>query len=730
MECRFSLSWQGKTIACPEPIGWRDLRLRLKRDRTWHGMRLENALDLGFYTSETCALIRQAYQAVGATAEIAFWADVKCNTHWQRLFTGKLDLLSLVFEEAEKRIRVNIVENSPREQLMARFSTPINLLQDVGLDGQALTHKANVPYLGYELSLHGQTIEIGTGGANAANSYTHGPYTPPSLSTFYLIWQLDFAQGRYDELKPRNRGSAGQIGPATASTLTNFPLAGGTSPQLSPLFVNDSGLTQTYRYRFSCDFTLNYPESLTGYLVDRMLWKSTGNLDTSSSIVENTLPAYSIAGGPSGTFAGKMKLAGTVTLAPNECLYAIIIVEVVAVTGNQISWVLETTNELFYLKQEETLVASTCKAITVHEALKRLVDSLTVSLSPALQSDVYGRTDIGYAENGYGSWRALTRGKAIRGNPEAALTFSLEEVLQGLQAIDNVGFGVLGNEEDGFIVRIEPTAFFYDSDLQLLTCDSVAGLKRKVNYDSVVTNLTIGYETWESEFTNGQDEVNSDREYALPAARLRKNERRIVSAFVTSGYAIERMRRAPYSEYPTQDEAYDNHAFLIALDQRTPNLTASEDGLRFSDANGLISPSTRYNLSLTPARNLRRWLPMLSIGQPTGSLLKFCRASANAQATSLETSGATVADCSQQIVIGEAQDIMLDNDPCVRPLFKPEVVEFEYPLTLTEYLRIRSQPYGLVRFRVADEPYDEGFLLELNYQPAKELATFQLLPRA
>lgn len=57
------------------------------------------------------------------------------------------------------------------------------------------------------------------------------------------------------------------------------------------------------------------------------------------------------------------------------------------------------------------------------------------------------------------------------------------------------------------------------------------------------------------------------------------------------------------------------------------------------------------------------------------------------------------------------------------PIFKPEILSFEYPISREQYNTIKLNPYGTI---VVDG--ENNYLSEIIYKPLTGLAEFKLIP--
>jgi hypothetical protein len=112
--------------------------------------------------------------------------------------------------------------------------------------------------------------------------------------------------------------------------------------------------------------------------------------------------------------------------------------------------------------------------------------------------------------------------------------------------------------------------------------------------DLLYNEVEIGYNKFLSEGYNTLDEFNTYHQY-LTAIRTNKLKLTEKSELITSGYTIEDTRRKQFAETATNSDSYDDDGFLIAM-RKNGTVVQPEKNEAFSYINGLISPSTAYNL--------------------------------------------------------------------------------------------------------------------------------------
>jgi len=165
-------------------------------------------------------------------------------------------------------------------------------------------------------------------------------------------------------------------------------------------------------------------------------------------------------------------------------------------------------------------------------------------------------------------------------------------------------------------------------------------------------------------------------------------------------------------------------------------VTASNAPVRFeveqdnvdNDQN-IIDPESIYNFRISPVRNLMRHFKTIGGMFPdhtTGKLI-FMSGTGNYVAAGEQYSDI----CKMERgVLSESEDVSVDdflNVDEARPIMRPEIVTFEYPMSIEQFNRVRANPYGLILYRCNSwEPFRRGFLISLKYNIANQHAVFEL----
>jgi len=232
-----------------------------------------------------------------------------------------------------------------------------------------------------------------------------------------------------------------------------------------------------------------------------------------------------------------------------------------------------------------------------------------------------------YDEIGCGSRFFVTKGLFIRGytlsdNPddptqryslqEKGFQISLKDIWDGINPILCLGLGYETLEEspEQQVIRIEDRPYFYDNSTTSIDFDFVYDISRSYDTDKIYKSVKVGYKKWESEKSSGIDDPQTKRTYNIPFKHVGK-ELVIESEFIAASLAWETTRRMSIEK--SSDFKLDNDNFILAINidditpDESPEVYLPELDENFIAVTNLLHPDTRYNLTLTPLRNLLRW---------------------------------------------------------------------------------------------------------------------------
>lgn len=300
----------------------------------------------------------------------------------------------------------------------------------------------------------------------------------------------------------------------------------------------------------------------------------------------------------------------------------------------------------------------------------------------------------------------LTCGDAIRGITGAKIKTSLRDFFTSYNSHFGIGMGMMGNT-----LRLEEKVFWVDY-IDPIDLGEVSKMKVSPATDLLINNVKIGTPNQEYDDVNGKQEFNTTHEYSAPITRIAK-DLNLISVYRADCYGIE-FTRLNLDGKTTTDNDSDNDVFMIQIEDAAQN-----DGLWHLDrflnagATGLLTPSTVFNLYLTPARGLRR----------NGNYIRSLFYKLDAKYLSFQTT-----DKNDAVVAGgitEKADVQIASLNAA--LFSCNYLEFEVGLKFNPFDLLNANPLRAFKGTWAGWPF-MGIPNKISFQPGDYAPqTFQLL---
>lgn len=364
--------------------------------------------------------------------------------------------------------------------------------------------------------------------------------------------------------------------------------------------------------------------------------------------------------------------------------------------------------------------ATTSDAVLVHDAGGQITDRI-IGEDDTFYSEYLGSGNTLYRQydaDGCG-WRfMLIKGLQLRQYTLTEKPFfqSFRQWWNGINPILSLGLGyetINGVE----VIRVEQLEHFYDQSQVSLNISNVREISS--SYDEELTFKTVknGNKVWQSENISGID----DWAKQTRSSRLQKAGKEIVdeSDFIAAPLAIETTRRTTRTK--SADYKFDDNTFIIAVNpvEISPMNYEPELDENFSFITNLLNSNTRYNSTITPARNFFRRLSLYSIGLQDylSSVFKFTGGEGNYDMVS----DYDVSDgCNQETsVVSEKMDIPVSDTP----LHRNEVFEMIVPMEWEDYLTIRENRNYPIGVSQTDTGHVKMFIKDLTFEPFKSRAT-------
>lgn len=300
----------------------------------------------------------------------------------------------------------------------------------------------------------------------------------------------------------------------------------------------------------------------------------------------------------------------------------------------------------------------------------------------------------------------MTCGDADRSIPGAVIKTSLRDFFQSYNSDFGIAMGMIGNT-----LRIEEKAYWVQYT-DIIDLGEVRKLKHTPATDLIVNNIKNGSPSQDYNDVNGKQEFNTTQERSAPITRIAK-ELNLISIYRKDCYGIE-FTRLNLDGKTTTDNESDNDVFMIHIEDAPRG-----DGFYHLDrtlnigATGLITPTTVFNLYLTPARGIRR----------NGNYIRSLFYKLDAKYLKFQTT-----DKNNAVVAGgitESADIQIASlDPA---LFSCNYLEFEVGLKFNPFDLLNANPLKAFAGTWAGFAF-VGIPNKISFQPGDNAPqTFQLL---
>lgn len=272
-------------------------------------------------------------------------------------------------------------------------------------------------------------------------------------------------------------------------------------------------------------------------------------------------------------------------------------------------------------------------------------------------------------------------------------------------------------------IRIEQRDHFYDKSSNSVNLSYVDNIERSYATDKIFKKIDIGYQKWESENISGIDDPQTKHTYSAGFRKVGE-EIELYSKFIAASYAIESTRRQVIEK--SKDYKLDNDTFILAIDPAASPVVPELDEY-FTSVTNLNNADTRYNLRITPYWNFTNWLQWFSGSfQPlTQALWMFQKGEGNYDVGYTTSGGCLVNFGSDNHA--ENADVSISNLDIVGSTFKLKVIDFEHPLSWSDYKTIRQNRELAIGVSETNTDHESYFILSLEYQITKGKAKFKLL---
>lgn len=719
-----------------QPESLNNLTLGIKRDDISHGVFYEATVTSMRFSGKARDYVLYKKETEGIKAIVVIKIDADCDEKgvYENFITGRLNM-----SKVDETCGVECFIEVPIEQQDCTMLFRNRLDQKVDLDSlqafDKVTALENYTQAGFTANIPSKALQVGS----------EGFATPETGETMRLSdlfgggnFVVTIIRPSYDKVLNESISQT-QLIPEVQ--YLNVDIVNGNL--VSPVTMLDEVIDCfegdfRYNFRFKGSFTLTNPLVLR--FIVAMGTPAEGNTlplpmgeDEKEGMIILDQFDYPLTGDSVQSNTFDKAFSGSVTLNEGQGIYGYLVIEQQSRADNGDDFIKFDPDTYVNIDAIRKCPDSDAALYMVNEALSRIAEAITNGCLK-VKSDYYGRTDsqpYASTKDGCGSLRAINSGLQLRKGANAKLFLSWKDAWDGLNPIDNIGYGM---EDDparpGFsVVRVEPVEAFYTEE-EILKLANMPVVKVTPIENGYYSTIKSGYEKWEVEKVNGLDEINANREYRTNLTTI-NNTLTILSKFVAGSYAIEQTRQQSYAATGAADTKYDNETFIYCM-KRTESIydkfEIEQGGI--TNPSNIFDPATVYNWRIRPYYNLMRWFKSIANGYPsvgdTEKKLFFTQGSANFLASGEQTD----IICKLEAGVKAENSDVGTNDFIAgdyKPVFRPELIQVNAPMSMAVYKRIRKSPYGYISVQCGtSDKWYKGYIQLITYQPDQGLATFNL----
>lgn len=645
-------------LVIKEPKSWNDDEKELLRSEKYFGVMTSLSNNLEFY-GDSYNYLKSNYDIKGIKANVRLEKQERNSDtdDWELSYSGYFDFSTYQADKTTIKIKFN--ESQFFKNIESRLKEKYELERLDDLKGNALQ-----PITYKNLSLEGRDIfresKLNTD-ATYFNNYRNESFY--LYNAFHFPFKLVY---RSDEnVFPPSitiNDTTGEVG-QEANEVVNSSFVGMNIGHAFYITAdNENEITINIKGEFSFKRTQGNGESNNiRFTFVRWLYnESTTNF--SDYIIYDLCPEFTVNQDQTVTKIIDETYTFNKRIGDTFFIYATYFIDV-----NEYM-IISYKNAEILISENDLSKTTDCKALRVYDVVDRLLQIITGK--QCFQSDLLNN-----------EWKDLlfTNGFKIRQFEDKNITTSLEEVLDGLIAIDDIAL-IIQNRT----VRIEKKTYAFDNGVSI-DIGEVSKIQRKILEKLHYSTIDIGYDfDGKYEEVNGLDEFNIGSTYAT-CIDVVDNPLKQISKVRADAYGITLAQIKQYKDFPKLDTAFDKYNFFIDAIQINQSVYEVRHWeLDFdNEPQGIFSPQTAFNLRLSPFNSILRKGRTISVGlqkYPT-ELLKYSSTQGNSQ-----------------LITEYPERAVIQNDVLSKPRYLPEEITFNKKITLQQFKTIINNPYKTIKF--------------------------------
>lgn len=573
------------------PKGWSENKVSFLRDELYYGVFKTILFDYSF-TKEMYDFMLEEHRLFEYDLDMILRVYNRGN--WQ--FDGKIDLNPFEIDFEVREFKVDIIRSAFIEDFQNRDEVDLNVFNEQAINGIEIdpaitkTVKMRPKILQYRSVF--ELTEI-----NEILNQTKYLHTLPFASVQNNNPNVFAANGVY-----------------LTGSFSDFQVPG------NAIYHNTSPVSQSPSFVFSLDVDTVF-QGIDGNFEGVNPKSNNGYAFTLNRYDENGNPVENVYGIAYNGSYGNINDNSSFTVTVPSGHFLIFYVNRYKVQSGQVltqglidaAYHTEFNYNICNLTIDEpsTFPETFCECIPPFELFKNLIGQMTGYEN--LVSNIFGRQELGYEEDGEAAYDMVTNGYLIRlfktklQDPENGreLATSFRDAFKSYNTRYNLGLKIIDKT-----VYIEKKEDMLDKTV-VVNLGEVSAKKRMPNENVLFNQVKVGYENLLIEEINGADEFNTTSTYTN-SLRSFKETFDLISPYNAAGYAIEKARRQNREVIGDEDTRYDEKIFRLQT-TFVDGVLVNERDERFGLVGNIVSPETAMNLNLAPARMMDAWKPFLSI---------------------------------------------------------------------------------------------------------------------
>jgi len=648
---------------------------------------------------------------------------------WETTYFGFLDLSTYEYEDRKVSVKFN--SGGLEQSLKSRDGDDFEIDRETTADGYAID-----PLVPVEIQLDGRNI-------NLITDFIIKPENSKVLLENFTAAENTRGSKVSVPLFLKNNSHENAQQPLDGSNVGDNDWDKKGPGETGMMFFANSDRDRTFRLSFSMNFTVNclvYDDlSSMNFLCVLGTYKDGVDYNYKSQVVLKRLNSFSEVSNKTYN----VSFDQMVTLLQGESLSLFFGQNMDGRSSHNSRLNIEvkdiSINSTLTINENSFYPATLTKGVLLFELCDRLT-TICTNRKNAFKSNLLGRTDLGYSEDGEFSLITASHGFWIRqfdklpipteGPPEVKnlfkpLTTSFKSNYDSLQAVLNIGIGIEndGNKE---YIRLEKASYFWNRNVLIRLPNQVKNLKRRELADQDYSSLEIGYEkVIDYEEANGLDEPNAKTKWTTFLSRI-KNPYTKTSTHRADSYGMEFARRKDVVNFGTEDTKYDSDIFL-SDNKRGLNSVFLQR--KWQDdfekvPTGVFSPESATNLRLSPLYMMLRhgWVFTAGLQTYLGEFVRYASSTLNSR---LKTKLKANPQYGQKALPEYAENDNILNADFDKARFVTEEISFDHKCdfevmqqvngytVLADGNRVRNL-YGLIEFINDDDQIERGFLQNLK----------------